>query len=45
MMGGDFGSQAGALLMIPVLLIVLVIGAGLGIGLWQAASWLWQLVF
>lgn len=44
-MGGDFGSAAGAFLMIPVLLIVLVIGAGLGIGLWHAASWLWQLVF
>lgn len=45
MMGGDFGSQAGAFLMIPVLLIVLAIGAGMGIGLFMAASWLWQLVF
>ncbi len=45
MMGGDFGSQAGALLMIPVLLIVLTIGAGLGIGLFMAGQWLWQLAF
>lgn len=43
MMGGDFGSQAGALLLIPVLLVVLAIGAVLGGGLFWLGSWLLSL--
>jgi hypothetical protein len=45
MMGGNFGSEAGAFLLIPVLVVFLAIGAGLGIGLFMAASWLWNVVF
>jgi hypothetical protein len=43
MMGGDFGSQAGALLMIPVLLVVLGIGVAIGGGLFWLGWWILSL--
>lgn len=40
MMGGNFGSAAAAFLLIPVLLVVLGIGAVLGFGVYAVFDWL-----
>jgi len=40
MMGGNFGSAAGAFLLLPVIAIVLAIGVAIGFGGFALWSWL-----